>query len=247
MRICKWSVRLLVVLGLLAGASAGRTLANDSCFSCQSRCQSNSIACHDRADAAYDSCLQADVVPDFECFSRWSQAVASCSNAFNSCWGSCSGICSAPPPINPDDNPTDEPDHPIDFGPKGTNEASRAGSIVKSPAVPEETSTVELRLSLEAYEAMGGLDVPLPKGVSSVGVEVRFDPRPSDLLGTLVKFAGAGSRSNGEVRYRLASPTALPPFEAGRYRVAGDTLRVEPVLSAAQTGDGLVIRVTLFR
>ncbi|MGH9867923.1 MAG: hypothetical protein ACREAA_07160 [Candidatus Polarisedimenticolia bacterium] len=245
---------------LLLAVSSDPASAIQSCLSCQTNCNEQSFLCYDNAATAYEGCQTschdqhpddpgAEMICNEVCFIQFNQARNVCTTKWQQCRQrcvppTCSDGGSPEEPSEDPDDPSDDPEPPIEFGPKEPNDISRPRLDVRTET--REARTLEFRMSLEEYETGGGLDLPLPEGFSEVVVDVLFLPRPSDLLGSLVKFARTtGARTHDVRRYRNASRTALAPFETGQYRITGNMLRVEPVISGAAPGGEFEIRLTL--
>src|SRR5262245_26474514 len=213
MRLPRWSVPVWLFLAfLLLAVAPDRASANVTCTACLTNCDIRDAECQDNAASAYDSCRMACISSHPNdlpmqaicidlCRGQFFNARGVCGTGWNQCVSGCARYCDGtpPPPDDPTENPSDNPDAPVQLEPKKPQETSRLN--VGNPGHRDAARSLEFRLTLEQLESQGGLDIPLPEGYSEVTVEVRFSPRPSDLLGSLVKFARATGRGALDVRH----------------------------------------------
>ncbi|MGH9869753.1 MAG: hypothetical protein ACREAA_16515 [Candidatus Polarisedimenticolia bacterium] len=247
--LCK--IRLpLMALFLLVAAWDGP--AAITCAECSHNCMDEYYACLATRDIAYEICIQTTPPEGWEeCNQAYDEKTEQCEQEEIDCENNqCVPRvhCNVDPPDPIPGDPLDPSPVPIHFGKKGSNTLSSQRDVaVKAPSAAGRPGslTTEFHLSFRSYQEVGGTDFPIPAGYAHVTVRVGINSEPSDLLGARVRFGNDPTpRSHGRKEY-LKSSSAVRPFEAGRLEVAGNVLRVEPLLVNPQPGDVITIKVTV--
>jgi hypothetical protein len=244
----RWSFITLCLCAVAPAGQAAEECSWSTCQECHDCCDYEYYSCADDAAEDYAECV-SNGTPEETCESNRQWALSLCQETYDYCAMACeNGPCE---PLGGGGDPINDPLKPIRFGRLSANplmcepRGHRGGS---SPQAQPETLTLDLRFRASDADAAGGYDHVLPKGYAHVGVAVAMDRRPEALMGARIKFSIDAARSAGGRRlYGEASSMITPSFSTGCFRIGGEVIRIEPVLSGKQAKDEISVRLILTR
>ena len=241
----------LFLMGWLLIASWRAAAALPTCAECSQTCMDQYYDCLVQRDIAYEFCIEHTPPENWDsCDQAYDYDTELCEQAEIDCetYDCVPRVhCAVDPPDSIPGEPLDPAPVPIKFARKGGNTLSNQGKLVantpSSASVPSTHST-EFRMTFQVSQRAGGADFPIPSGYSHVSVKVEMNSRPLDLLGARIVFGNDPAPGAHGKRGLMHTSSAIRPFEAGRLEVAGNVLRVEPLVVNPQPGDVVIIRVT---